>query len=80
MASLFIVGVADIDYSVVSGEVRSFELRGVVLLDRAAGIALPTWRAELCALVYEMGLGQDDGRGLHAFVPQLLQDVPAGTH
>jgi len=62
----------DIDYS-LGGRVRSFDLRGDVLYDEAAGIAVDGWEARLAEFVKEQGLDVDDGRGLHAFVYGLIE-------
>ena len=73
MASVGCPGLWDIDYSVVDGRVRSFEIDGVTLYDERLGIAASNWGAILVALIKTQRLDVDrDGHGLHAFVRPFL--------
>lgn len=75
MASLVIAGVADIDYSVADGRVRSFELNGRLLFDESQGIEISGWREQLYQVVLDYSLDVDKGRGgLHAFVPPIVEE------
>lgn len=65
---------SDIEYSSASGRVRFFELRGEVLYDERKGIVADSWRDKLVAFVKEVGLDEDDGHGLHAFVYRLIDE------
>lgn len=78
MASVF--GFTDpssnVEYSITTGNVREFELRGVVLFDEAKGIAADGWRDALARFVVEFHLNNEryQRHGLHAFVYKLIDD------
>lgn len=72
MASVCILGLCDIDYSLVDGRIRSFELRGETLYDESSGVSFPDWKSKCIEVVRTQGLDKDDGKGLHAFVKPLL--------
>jgi len=77
MASVTILTepLTDIDYSVVDGRVRSFELYGEKLYDEDDGIERKGWKQKLIKLVMEQKLNIDkDGRGLHAFIYRMMDD------
>ncbi len=71
MASLHI-GAANVDYSLMDGRVRSFKLDGTTLFDEDMGIEADGWRDKLHQLVLDYSLHIDQGLGLHAFVPAVL--------
>jgi len=75
MASLYLMGVMDVDYY-ISGKIKSVELaNGTVLYDEAKSIAVPNWRYRLWELVVQYRLDQDlDGHGLWAFVYPLIEE------
>ena len=77
MASLVILSnpVSDIEYSILDGRVKSFELKGVKMFDEVDGTAIDGWKQRLAELVIAQGLDVDrDGIGLHAFVYRLQED------
>jgi len=75
MASLMFEGRTCIDYSLVDGRVKCFELNGHVLYDETKVIySEEDWRRKLYDFVKSYGLDEDDGLGLHAFIPKLLEE------
>ena len=77
MASLCLVSnpSAWIEYSIVDGEIVEFELAGVVLYSKPAGIEIPNWRIELAklAIVNEWDRELYPGSGLRAFIYPLIE-------
>ena len=76
MASLVVCTIpySEIDYSLLDGRVRSFTLRGIELYDEQTNTRVENWKEQLIEFIQEQGLHIDrDGRGLHAFIPDLLQ-------
>lgn len=75
MASL-IVGTtpySEIEYSLLDGRICSFTLRGMKLYDEQDNTEAANWKAQLIEFVQEQRLHiNKDGRGLHAFIPDLL--------
>jgi hypothetical protein len=75
MASLMFEGQTCIDYSLVDGRVTCFELHGHVLYDETKIIySEEDWRRKLYDFIKSCGLDEDDGFGLHAFIPELLKE------
>ena len=62
-----------IDYSLVDGRVRSFELRGEVLFDEDAGTEVEGWKRRLADLVMEFGLADPSPLGCHAFIYWMIE-------
>lgn len=67
---------SNVEYGIQTGNVREFELRGVVFFDEEKGIAVDGWRDELAKFVKEFGLNsyKKQRLGLHAFVYKLIDD------
>ena len=78
MASVYIASdpYSNIEYSIGTGKVRQFVLRGKTLYDEQKGISEDGWEEKLVELVREQGMDLDpNGRGLlHAFVYKLQED------
>ena len=70
MATLYIMTEppTTIEYSVKTGEVSEFSLRGKVLLDINKKISTDGWEAQLVRFVKEHRLNKPNPRGLHAFM------------
>lgn len=70
MASLVVLTApaSCIDYSMNTGEVRAFELRGEVLYDKKRGICVDGWKEKLVDWVKECELDKPNEFGLRAFV------------
>lgn len=80
MATIFLGTGTCIDYSVVTGVVREFELDGVVLRDVERDIAAPGWREQLWELCVRLGWHEDDGDGLRAFIDPLRAELGPLLH
>ncbi len=80
MASIFFLkSKTEIDYSAVSGRVRSFVRHdGRCLFDEDNHIAIEGWERDLIDCVIKNGLNVNDGKGYHAFVRRLAEEGKVG--
>ena len=66
--------IADIYYSIVDGNIHTFELEGKMLYSERGGINESNWREILKDVVRKQGLNRNSGRGFSAFVRPLMGD------
>jgi len=73
--------ITDIDYSIVDGRVRSFDLCGEILYDEDKGINIAGWEGKLIEIVIDYGMNIDKGLGLKAFVYKMIDEglIPKST-
>ncbi len=72
MASLVVVDHAYIDYSILTGKVREFELMGITLYDEDKEIEVGDWEYDLWKFIKASGLHIDQGNGIPSFVYSLI--------
>jgi hypothetical protein len=75
MASVIVMTnpLSEIDYSLADSRVRSFTLRGRVLYDEDAMVAVEGWERTLAEFVNAQGFAIDSGDGVPAFIHWLAK-------
>ena len=76
MASVIILTdpASEIEYSIASGNIVAFDLRGCVLYDVRSNIETKGWRYKLLNFVIENRLHKPNRWGVNAYITKLIED------
>ena len=76
MASVIVLTnpASEIEYSIASGNIVAFDLRGCVLYDVRSNIEMGDWKSTLIDFVIENKLHKPNRWGVNAYISKLIND------